>query len=175
MSVVRFLGLCMATAMSVLMVVGAIGLVFLDFARSSQNTPIGSADNVPDDPVPSEEESRRGDLIGRLEQMRDLTFFEEKKVPGSDITIMTGTAYRSVENLLADKFERQWCYVHHGIAGSAFGNRVDLGSRNGTNSPKYVSADDIAEDQAALFDLTPNELAAYARIYCKLDLASSSD
>ena len=169
----RVLGLMVATAISAVMVSGAVGLVVMDFTRATFDQPRTSS------PPPVEQETgdqtRRDDVMGRLEQMSTLNFFKEEKVPGTGLLIMTGTAYGSVSDLIADRSAKKWCYLQRKETGSVFGNRIDLGQQDGPGAPQFVSPDKIARDHAALFGTTPDKLAAYARQYCRFDFDGENE
>lgn len=160
--IARALGLLTALGLTTTLVTGAAVLIASDFV----DVTMAKAVLVPTAPPPA---APGDELLERLQRVQNLTFFEEEKVPGTALTVMTSTAYASVEALLAGQAVRQWCYVNRGEPGTAIASRVDLAKRSADAPAVFATAGQVPANLARLFGLSAEELVALGPRYCRFD------
>jgi len=101
-----------------------------------------------------------------LENVDEVNLFRTE-LDDTGLRVTTGIRYADVKAVNAGQPEYAWCYVMSGRTGSAADNRISLGQQTGFEAPVYVSADSITREDAALFNLTPSEIAAVAARSCR--------
>lgn len=162
--IVRTLGLGAASVFAFTLVFGTAALIATDFVgvdgmKAALQTPA----------APAAAATVR--LGQQLDGVANLTFFAKAAVPGTPYMVQTGSVYASIGSFLAGSPERQWCYLNRKEQDAVVVNRVDLATRNGPAAPAFVSASQIPADVAALFGMSPEELAALGPAYCRFGAA----
>ena len=71
-----------------------------------------------------------------FKEMDDFNFFKTLPIQGTDLSVTTGIAFATSEDVLNQTPTKHWCYIQFGQAG--INQKLDLGEQHGTDLPVYI-------------------------------------
>ncbi|MGJ8531676.1 MAG: hypothetical protein ACSHYC_05795 [Alphaproteobacteria bacterium] len=103
--------------------------------------------------------------VNPFEGVTSITFFKSVPVKGKTIVIMTGTEFKTPDDMLASIALKRWCYTNLGTGNLT--SQISLGSQTGTSTPTFFTLSDVDADEIAPWRISRQQLRDYARSHCR--------
>lgn len=106
-------------------------------------------------------------LESALSRADDITFFKHRAINGTSLTVTTGGAFSSAEDIVKGRAKNMWCYVTK--SEGALRRQITLGNRDRKTSPVYENFKSIPQMELREIGLTVERLKSIARSHCQFD------
>lgn len=150
----RFIGITLATGLTVASVTGIAALIAKDF------------DGV-FDPLIAGSDAASINVQYPFEDIDTINFFVSSPIDGVDSKITTGAAFSSAENVANSNPTSLWCYLSYGGDEGAITSRLDLGGKIGADAPVFTNLNEISNEEFNAIGVDRTTLARLARSHCK--------
>lgn len=162
---IRILGITFATALTTVSAAGILAIIAADFLGmdgviSLWQLALGGAPQKV-----SQANSAAG--AGEFKPEKEIHFFEQVPVDGTDLVVLTGAAYASVADVESKRPLRQWCYINIALGSPSIHGRIDLGSQTGNDKPVYTPREGLAAADLKGHGLDADRLVLLARTHCR--------
>lgn len=159
----RILGLTLATTLTAASLLGASALIARDFLGAEA---MGSLLKASGNAIGSFLAARNVNFTPG----KEITFFEDVPIAGTDLVVWTGAAYDSVPAVQSLRPAKHWCYINVSSGKIGISGRIDLGIQQGDAAPEYATAVELADVRLPSYVLPPDVLAALAKTHCRFGL-----
>lgn len=159
--ITRAFGTAVATLFAGLCMIGIAALIASDFMDLTKGWRHLSAWYQTSESDPN--------LLGKSDALKNadnITFFSSVPIEGTGLSVTTGIAFASAEDIVKGKTKNRWCYIKRHV-GKA-GKQLDLGTQAGDAEPVYTDPTVFTAEQLKGFGLHVGRLAELARSHCLL-------
>lgn len=122
-------------------------------------------DWVTDEDLKPEKESVTGQIPDALKDASGITFFRQEKVDRTHLVVSTGTSFQSLQHVLDNQPEKQWCYISPPSSGVT--KHVPLGRKTGDGDITYADLGIISPSILSDIGLSAERLSVIARSHCQ--------
>tara|TARA_R110002072_G_scaffold302883_1_gene489454 strand:+ start:8095 stop:8673 length:579 start_codon:yes stop_codon:yes gene_type:complete len=112
------------------------------------------------------------EFVAALEDAENFNFFRSLPIEGTDLAVITGVAFTSALDVVAEAPSHLWCYINDGSG--AVSRRITLAQMRAGSLPQFTDFEGLSGSEAQALPMNADRLAAFARSHCQFTEFHSS-
>lgn len=105
------------------------------------------------------------EFVAALEDAENFNFFRSLSIEGTDLVVITGVAFTSALDVVAEAPSHLWCYINDGSG--AVSRRITLAQMRAGHPPQFTDFEGLSGSEAQALPMNADRLSALARSHCQ--------